>query len=250
MSRSASSTPPPPQENLNSSNHRPTRIPASYRSLPRSYKLDSVSPSHHSSSSDSLEEAASSRSRRPLSMSVDTWRASTLPGHYRRPPSPGEYVSIHYRAKPEKMSRTSDSNQAEYIAMDTHSYNHVPNGEYTQMAFEPETLLSHVKKVGRPEKRPTTESLEGKLSKSAVEKNPWMLPIVEKNSTEESYWLASTNEKTFQPIDPTDIYNANVTVPGESTTDHVEKMVVARSSSEDMGLKGLLTAVSGCNIYN
>ncbi|XP_073416674.1 insulin receptor substrate 1-like isoform X2 [Dendrobates tinctorius] len=248
LSRSASTT--PPQENRNSSNHRPTSIPASYRSLPRSYKLDSVSPSHHSSSSDSLEEVTGSRSRRPLSMSVDTWRASTLPGHYRRPPSPGEYVSIHYRAKPEKMSRTSDSNQAEYIAMDTNSNNHVPNGDYTQMAFEPETLLSHVKKVARPEKRATTESMEGKSSKSAVEKNPWILPIVDKNSTAENYWVANTNEKTFRPIDPADVYNANVTVPGESTTDHVEKMVVAQSSSEDTGLRGLLSAVSGCNLYN
>ncbi|XP_073510666.1 insulin receptor substrate 1-like isoform X2 [Phyllobates terribilis] len=249
LSRSASNTPPPPQENLLSSNPRPTRIPASYRSLPRSYKLDSMSPSHHSSSSDSLEEVTGGRSRRPFSMSVDTWQASTLHGHYRRPPSPGEYVSIHYRPKPEKMSRTSDSTQAEYIAMDTHSYNHVPNGDYTQMVFEPETLLSHVKMVARPEKRPTTESIEGKSSKPTVEKNPWMLPIVEKNSTEKSYWSASSSEKTFRPIDPADVYNADVMAPGESTTDHEEKIVVARSSSEDTALKGLLTAVSGCNLY-
>ncbi|KAM4037169.1 insulin receptor substrate 1-like [Anomaloglossus baeobatrachus] len=250
LSRSASNTPPPPpQENLLSSNHRPTRIPASYRSLPRSYKVDTMSPSRHSSSSDSLEDVTGGRIRRPLSMSVDTGRASTLPGNYRRPPSPGEYVSIHYRAKPEKVFWMSDSNQAEGIAMDTRSLNRVPNGDYTRMAFEPETIVSFLETVARPEKAATSESIEGKSLKAAVEKNAWLLPTVEKNSTEKNYWPDTTSEKTFRPIDPAEVFNANVKVTGESTTDHVEKMVVTRSCSEDTALRGLLTAVSGCNLY-
>ncbi|XP_069806012.1 insulin receptor substrate 1-like isoform X2 [Dendropsophus ebraccatus] len=235
LSRSASNTPPPPPQD----NHQPTRIPASYRSLPRSYKMDSVPPSHHSSSSDSLEEVTGSRSRRPLSISVDTWRANTLPGHYRRPPSPGEYVSIHYRRKPEKTPRKDDPHQAEYITMDTR-HHHVPNGDYTHMTFDTDSLSSHVKMASRLEKMPRTRTEDGptKISKPAVEKTPW---TIEKPSTEKSYWPVATSDKTFRPIDPTDAASA--------TADQTEKMAVTRSCSEDTALRGLLTAVSGCNLY-
>lgn len=236
LSRSASNTPPPPQENLLSSAQRPTKIPASYRSLPRSYKMDSVPPSQHSSSSDSLEEVSGGRNRRPLSMSVDTWRASTLPGHYRRPPSPGEYVSIHYRK--------DDPHQAEYIAMDTHSHPQVPNGDYTHMTFEAETPLSHVKMAARP----PAENVPTK-----VEKTPWPQPTMEKSSiktsTEKGYWPAGTSDKTFRPIDPSDMCGASVRGPAEANTDHPERMMVSRSCSEDTALRGLLNAVSGCNLY-
>lgn len=225
LSRSASNTPPPPQDNLLSAAHRPTKIPASYRSLPRSYKMDSVPPSHHSSSDDSLEEVTGGRNRRPLSMSVDTWRATTLPGHYRRPPSPGEYVSIHYRKY--------DPHQAEYIAMDTRS--HVPNGDYTHMTFEAETPISA---------RPTTERVP---ARPAGEKTPWTQPTIEKSSIEKSYWPVGPSDKTFRPIDPVDVCGARA--PVETTTDHAEKMMASRSCSEDTALRGLLTAVSGCNLY-
>lgn len=227
LSRSASNTPPLPQENP-----LPTRIPASYRSLPRSYKMDSVP--HDSSSSDSLEEGSGGRSRRPLSMSVDTWRASTLPGHYRRPPSPGEYVSIHYKAE----SRKYDPHQAEYIAMDTHSHPQVPNGDYTHMTFDTDTPLTKMAA------RPPAENLPTK-----VEKTPWPQPTMEKSScktsTERNHWPSS--DKTFRPIDPTDGCGARG--PAEPTTDHADRMIVSRSCSEDPALRGLLTAVSGCNLY-
>ncbi|XP_056410156.1 insulin receptor substrate 1-like isoform X2 [Hyla sarda] len=255
LSRSASNTPPPTQENLLSSGHRPTRIPASYRSLPRSYKLDSLPQSHHSSSSsDSLEEVTGGKSRRPLSMSVDTWRANTLPGHYRRSPSPGEYVSIHYRCKPEKMIRKDD--QAEYISMNTQSHHHhVPNGDYTHMTFDPETIISYVKMAAKPEKirRPSADEMPAKLSKPAAEKTIWTQPTMEKSSkktsTEKSYWPPGTSDKTFRPIDPTHVCGASVRVLADYTTDRAQNMTVSRSCSEDNALRGLLTAVSGCNLY-
>ncbi|KAM3924057.1 insulin receptor substrate 1-like [Leptodactylus fuscus] len=248
LSRSASSTPPPPTDSLLYSAHQPTRIPASYRSLPRSYKMDSLPTSHHSSS-DSLEEVTSAKIRRPLSMSVDTWRANTLPGNYRRPPSPGEYVSIHYRCKPEKITRKDDPYQAEYITMDTQSYyHHVPNGDYTHMTFEPETPLSYAKMAARPEKKPTTENMDGKLPKPMVEKTPWTQSAMEKSSTERNYRPAVTNEKNFWPIEPSDVYGASAKGLGESTTGE-DKIVVARSCSEDTAVKGLLAAVSGCHLY-
>ncbi|KAG9461005.1 hypothetical protein GDO78_018442, partial [Eleutherodactylus coqui] len=234
LSRSASNTPPPTQENLLSSIHQPTRIPASYRSLPRSYKMDTVPLSPHSSSSDSLEEVTGGRSRRPLSMSVDTGRANTLPGHYRRAPSPGEYVSIHYKSKPEKISRKDDSFQAEYLAMDSHR--HVPNGDYTHMTFKPESLLSNVKMMARP------ENVAERVCRPALHKAQWASPVMEsstKTSTEKTYCLSTTSEKMLHPAEPTDVY---------SNTDHMEKMVVSRSSSEDATLRGLLNAVSGCNL--
>ncbi|XP_040271261.1 insulin receptor substrate 1-like [Bufo bufo] len=249
LSRSASNTPPLSQENTLTSTDRPTRIPASYRSLPRSYKMDSVPPSHYSSSSDSLEEGTGGRCRRPLSMSVDTWRPSMLPRNYGRPPSPGEYVSIHYRSKPEKTTSKDDPHQAEYIAMEIHS--HAPNGDYTHMAFEPETLPSHVKMAVRPEKKLAAET--GKLPKPALEKTPWIPPAMERSSTktttENSYWMAANSEKTFRPIDPTGVYGASARVPGDSTIDHMEKTLVVRSCSVDTTLKGLLTGVSGCTLH-
>ncbi|XP_072006140.1 insulin receptor substrate 1-like isoform X2 [Engystomops pustulosus] len=243
LSRSASNTPPPSQD---TSSHQTTRIPTSYRSLPRSYKMDSVSSSHHSSSSDSLEEVTGSKNRRPLSMSVDAWRASTLPVAYRSPPSPGEYVSIHYRCKPEKISRKDNPHQVEYITMDTQSNHNMPNGDYTRMTFESESLHSHVRMV--TVKEPSAEKVTGSMSKPLVEQMPWPQPVVEKSSAttsiEKNYWPPGPSEKTFRPIDRADV---GVRVSGVSNTDRVEK--TAQSCSEDNALRGLLTGISACHLY-
>ncbi|XP_075703475.1 insulin receptor substrate 1-like [Rhinoderma darwinii] len=255
LSRSASNTP-PPQENVMSSTHRLSRIPASYRSLPRSYKMDSLPPSLNScsSSSDSLEEVSGGRSRRPLSISVDTWRSSTLPGNYGRPPSPGEYVSIHYSSKPAKIP------QAEYITMDNHHHHHVPNGDYTQM----ETLLSRVKVLAGAEKipKPTAENIFEKLSKTptnsraVVVKTLWTQPSMEepstKNSLENCPWPVGTTEKMFRPIDPIEhMCGASSKILGDPLTDHVhvEKTLVVKSCSEEAALRGLRSAVTGNVLY-
>ncbi|XP_063786775.1 insulin receptor substrate 1-like [Pseudophryne corroboree] len=265
LSRSASSTPPPPEHSLPSI-YGATRIPASYRSLPRSYKIDPAHPSHNScsSSSDSLEDVSGGRYRRPLSVSVDAWSPSTLPGNYRRPPSPGEYVSIHFRAKEEKMTRKkADVPQAEYIAMDTQNHP-VTNGDYTKMSFEPETLGSQVKMVAGHvvEKASNAIVKFGHLStaepncRPAAEMVPWPLPTIEKSmkaSEDDDFWPVVAPEKMFRPIAPADnLLAASAKMPPdtlpENTLGHVEKTVIAKASPEDMELRGLLAAVSGCNL--
>ncbi|XP_073479199.1 insulin receptor substrate 1-like [Aquarana catesbeiana] len=264
LSRSASSTPPPAEKCLKLSNG-PTRIPASYRSLPRSYKLDPVPPVRNScsSSSDSLEEVSSGRSWRPLSMSVDTWRANTLPGNYRRPPSPGEYVSINFRAKKEKTKKDLDVPQAEYIAMDT-QHPKVANGDYTKMTFEPETWRSQPpsvtdQKVEKASKT-TPESMSGLVtaevnSRSVSKKASRPTSTIEKTlkpSTEDDPWPMVASDNTFRPIAPADNkLSLTAKVPTEAQVDSAlglaEKTIATKPPSEDLELRGLL---AGCSLYN
>lgn len=266
LSRSASSTPPPLEKSLTLSNG-PTRIPASYRSLPRSYKLDPVPPARNScsSSSDSLEEVSGGRSRRPLSMSVDTWRANTLPGNYRRPPSPGEYVSINFRAKQEKTRKDSAAPQAEYIAMDT-QHLEVANGDYTKMTFEPETWHTQMppaanQNVEKASKAPS-ESVPGLVtaemnSRPVSKKGLWPTSTSEKSlkpSVEDDPW-PTAGDNTFRPIAPVDNkLSLTAKMPSEAQADCVlglaENTIVTKPPSEDLELRGLLAAVAGCGFYN
>ncbi|XP_075062289.1 insulin receptor substrate 1-like [Mixophyes fleayi] len=265
LSRSASSTPPPPDNSL-SSTHGPTRIPASYRSLPRSYKIEPAPPSRNScsSSSDSLEEVGGGRYRRPLSVSVDTWRASTLPGHYRRPPSPGEYVSIHFRAKQEKLTRKKvDVHQTEYIAMDTQNHQ-VTNGDYTKMNFEPETskVKMAVGHVVEKASNTTPENAFGHLSitepnsRPIADMVPWPLPTIEKSlkaSRQDDFWPIVTPDKMFRPIAPAEnMLPATAKMPAEASAEnvlgHVEKTVLTNPTSEDLELRGLLVGVTACSL--
>ncbi|XP_018427769.1 PREDICTED: insulin receptor substrate 1-like, partial [Nanorana parkeri] len=263
LSRSASSTPPPVEKSLTLSNG-PTRIPASYRSLPRSYKLDPVPPARNScsSSSDSLEEVSGGRSRRPLSMSVDTWRANTLPGNYRRPPSPGEYVSIHFRAKQEKTRKVSHVPQSEYIAMDT-QHPEVANGDYTKMTFEPchRQVPSAANQKVEKALKTTPESAYGLVTAEmnswpVSKKASWPTSTLErflKPSAEDDPWLTAS-DTTFRPIAPADNkLSLTAKVPMEAPADsgfgRAEKTTVTKPPSEDLELRGLLSAVASCGLY-
>lgn len=267
LSRSASSTPPPVEKPLTLSNG-PTRIPASYRSLPRSYKLDPLPPARNScsSSSDSLEEVSGGRSRRPLSMSVDTWRANTLPGNYRRPPSPGEYVSINFRAKQEKTRKDADVSQAEYIAMDTRQPE-VANGDYTKMTFEPETWRSHVPSVANQKvekaSKTTPESASSLITaetdfRPASKKASQPTSTAEKSPkppAEDNPWPVVAGDNTFRPIAPADnTPSLTAKVPAEAQADGAsslaEKTPLTKPPSEDLELRGLLAAVASCSLYN
>ncbi|KAM4689958.1 insulin receptor substrate 1-like [Rhinophrynus dorsalis] len=244
LSRSASSTPPP--ETCLTSGAGLSRVPASYRSLPRSYKMEPVQPARAScsSSSDSLEEVSGARSRRPLSISVDTWRAGTLPGNYRRPPSPGEYVSIHFRAPQKKSSaKKMDFPPPEYIAMERPPSS-VHNGDYTDMDFGPGRSFQPQVKIS------SGSSMENALRPS-TEKVP--VPTLEKASTDKDIWPLTT-EKAFWPVTSAEMVlcpNAKLAAgpPIESNLGLGEKVSTDRPVVEDGDLKGLAASVSGCSLH-
>ncbi|XP_068121090.1 insulin receptor substrate 1-like, partial [Hyperolius riggenbachi] len=262
LSRSASSTPPPLEKSLNLSNGI-SRIPASYRSLPRSYKLDPAPPARNScsSSSDSLDELSCGRIRRPLSVSVDTWRANTLPGNYRRPPSPGEYVSIHFRPKLEKTRKLADVALVEYIPMETQKQP-MANGDYTKMVFEPENrqLKEAPSHTAEKASRTLCENLAELLSASDVNSRPPPKKVSRSASTtdkkpspEKDFWPMAACEKMFRPIVPAeDKLSHSVKVPPEPQADNalgqVDKSAAVRPS-EDQELRVLSDSVSGCSLH-
>lgn len=196
-------------------------------------------------------------------MSVDTWRANTLPGNYRRPPSPGEYVSINFRAKKEKTKKDLDVPQAEYIAMDT-QHPKVANGDYTKMTFEPETWRSQPpsvtdQKVEKASKT-TPESMSGLVtaevnSRSVSKKASRPTSTIEKTlkpSTEDDPWPMVASDNTFRPIAPADNkLSLTAKVPTEAQVDSAlglaEKTIATKPPSEDLELRGLL---AGCSLYN
>ncbi|XP_072255346.1 insulin receptor substrate 1-like [Pyxicephalus adspersus] len=257
LSRSASSTPPLMEKPLPLSNG-PTRIPASYRSLPRSYKLDPVPPARSScsSSSDSLEEVSGGRSRRPLSISVDTWRANTLPGNYRRPPSPGEYVSINFRAK--QTRKDSHVPQAEYIAMDT-QHPDVANGDYTKMMFEPGTRRSQAPSIANQKVEkvslPTPENVSGPGTTEAFprptsKKTSRPTSSVEKSakpSVEADCWPTVATDNTFRPIDKPSLAAKMAEAQVEGVLGVAEKTSVTKPPPDDGELRSLL---AGCSLHN
>ncbi|KAG8431269.1 hypothetical protein GDO86_019147 [Hymenochirus boettgeri] len=233
LSRSASSTP-PPQEVPLSSPSGPSRVPACYRSLPRSYKMEPMPPARTScsSSSDSLEEANSGKARRPLSISVDTWRTGTLPGNYRRPPSPGEYVSIHFRAPPKKSSvKESIVIPPEYVAMEM-QVSSGANGEYTEMDFRNHRIL-----------QPHVKMNSG---------NNAFKPSVEKSPTRRDSQAILTADKVLWPTPPVEVGSLNGKVatgpPKNSDLVVSETVLPLKHSADDGELKGLVSAVSVCSL--
>ncbi|XP_053321037.1 insulin receptor substrate 1-like [Spea bombifrons] len=256
LSRSASSTP-PPQESAPSSFGKPSRIPASYRSLPRSYKMD---PSHlahtsGSSSSDSLEEASAGRNRRPLSVSVDSWRTTTMMGNYCRPPSPGEYVSIHFRTHQERTtSKDIDIPPQEYIAMEM-QHPQASNGDYTEMVLG----LNNVQPQTKPTCGPTTEKALRPITENLFVSMPAtetkMRPAMEKSvkpSTNKDFWPAMTTDKTFRQKIPKEMLYPNAKLAPEVSPDGafglLEKALAARPAIEDGEMRPLVTAVAGCGL--
>ncbi|XP_063305851.1 insulin receptor substrate 1-like [Pelobates fuscus] len=247
LSRSASITPPPHE----SSFEKASRVPTSYRSLPRSYKMDPTHAAHHSgSSSDSLEEAVGEKIRRPLSVSVDSWRTSSLARNYRRPPSPGEYVRIHFSANHEKTtSKEAAIHQNEYIDMET-QHAQAPNGGYTEMVFEPKIKPTSGNELGQSVRRvtenplfsmPTTET----KSRPAIEK-----ALIATSALEKSF--KPTADMTFWPSVPMEMCS-NAKLGSENSTEHpfgfIEKALAVRPSSEDGEIRCLVSAVTACGLH-
>ncbi|OCT90907.1 insulin receptor substrate 1 [Xenopus laevis] len=236
LSRSASSTP-PPQEACLFSPGGPSRVPASYRSLPRSYKMEPLPSARTScsSSSDSLEELSAGRNRRPLSISVDTWSTGILSGNYRRPPSPGEYVSIHFRAPQKKTSgKEAIDPPTEYISMEVQP-SAVPNGDYTEMDFVPHGTLQPRVKMNNGEN----------AFKPSMEK---LLPALEKTPPEKDSW---TVDKVLWPMTPKETSPNGKLAAGlliESDVGRPEKVLAPKHSAEDSELKSLVCAVTGCSL--
>ncbi|KAM9312409.1 insulin receptor substrate 1-like [Gastrophryne carolinensis] len=251
LSRSASSTPPPTEKPPSLSNG-PTRIPAYYRSLPRSYKLDSAPPARNScsSSSDSLEECSGGRSRRPLSVSMDAWGANTLPANYRRPPSPGEYVSIHYRAKQGKAKKEAEVSQADYISMNTQ---HRAGGSAKMESWRTQTKTS----TAPNDEKTLGRTTEGFSTAEALKKASWPTSTLDKSvkpSSESEAWPLPANDKTFRPIVPAeDKPNFAMKIPPEARADAAlgpaEKTLTTRPSSEDLELRSLIDTMAGCALY-
>lgn len=233
LSRSASSTP-PPQEAFLSSPGGPCRVPASYRSLPRSYKMEPLPSARAScsSSSDSLEEVNAGKNRRPLSISIDSWNTGTLSGNYRRPPSPGEYVSIHFRA-PQKKTSGKEAIDAprESVSMEEQP-SAMPNGDYTEMDFVPHrTLQPHVK----------TNEERGTNGENAFKPVGKLLPALEKTSSEKDSWAVD------KALWPTTLREATG-IPIESDLGRPEKVLAPKPSAEEPELKSLVSAVTGCSL--
>ncbi|XP_053552793.1 insulin receptor substrate 1 [Bombina bombina] len=230
LSRSASST--PPLDACLFSGGAPSQVPVSYRSLPRSYKLDPVPTTRTScsSSSDSLEEGRVGRNRRPLSVSVDNWRASTCPRNYRRPPSPGEYVSIRFRAPPQKTKEKEDIPPQEYIAMEIQSPS-IPNGEYTEMFIGPATCVEPQIKLTSV---PIPEKTLGITPKTESALRP----------TAETFWTV---------VSPEVMLGSNVKLPSGSSTEKalgpLEKALGTNAVVEDTDMRSIVSAVTGCSLH-
>ncbi|KAM8972711.1 insulin receptor substrate 1-like [Pelodytes ibericus] len=252
LSRSASCTPPLQEASL-SCFGKPARVPTSYRSLPRSYKMD---PAHNSgsSSSDSLEEATAGRTRRPLSVSVDTWRTGSLLGNFRRPPSPGEYVSIHFKAKHDKTTATEPAGSPTQGDIATEIQpTEEPNGDYTEMFFglpqvKPATAPT-VEKALRPitEKILTSMPATEATARHALEKASVPTKTPEralKPLTDKELWPAMAAEKPFWLSLPKEMVYA--TAKSEVSTDNA---LVGRTGPEDGEVITLVSAVTACGLH-
>uniref|UniRef100_A0A8C5QP48 Insulin receptor substrate 1 n=1 Tax=Leptobrachium leishanense TaxID=445787 RepID=A0A8C5QP48_9ANUR len=249
LSRSASATPPPQDPSL-SPFEKPSRVPTSYRSLPRSYKMDPTSAAHSGSSSDSLEEAIGGRIRRPLSVSVDSWRTDTLCGNFRRPPSPGEYVRIHYSANHENANlRVAAVSQNEYIAMDS-QHSLAANGDYTEMVFEPIPKPVTRPAAEQPVRRPVESMFVSMLTPETKTRANTEKVLVPNAALDNS--SKSPTDKTFWPSLPRETCpNAKLSseLCLENTLGFMEKALASNSAAEDGEVRPLVSPVVACGLH-